>query len=124
MLIWRHAKEIGRSKLCIGLLVWLNAEWDLSRNKKSVMAKDSGYERAHLNLRFGLAISIKTDCYLRTVINNIVRFVVLLSVVSLVSMLLGWNKVDMIAVSVDIIMLAIFASNEYDISDKRKNKSD
>ncbi|KLP90036.1 hypothetical protein ABF77_22810 [Enterobacter roggenkampii] len=61
---------------------------------------------------------------MRTAINNIIRFAALLSVVSLFSMLLGWNKVDMIAISVDVIMLAIFASNEYDISDKRKSKKD
>lgn len=50
----------------------------------------------------------------RTLINNIIRFAALLSVISMISMMVGWQKADMIAISVDLIMLVIWISSEYE----------
>lgn len=51
---------------------------------------------------------------MRTLINNIIRFAALLSVISMISMMVGWQKADMIAISVDLIMLVIWISSEYE----------
>ncbi|GJK71874.1 hypothetical protein TUM17564_39010 [Citrobacter freundii] len=56
---------------------------------------------------------------MRTLINNIIRFAALLSVISMFSMLIGWQKVDMIAVSVDLIMVVIWISSEYELITKK-----
>ena len=58
---------------------------------------------------------------MRTLINNIIRLVALLSVVSLIAMLMGWQNVDMIAIAVDVVMLAIWISTEYEIRGKGKD---
>lgn len=60
---------------------------------------------------------------MRTLINNIIRLAALLSVVSLISMLMGWQNVDMLAIGVDVVMLAIWISTEYEIRGKRKDSS-
>nr|DAI87042.1 MAG TPA: hypothetical protein [Caudoviricetes sp.] len=39
----------------------------------------------------------------------------------MLSMLMGWQRVDMIAIAVDVIMLAIWASNEYEIRGKSRD---
>lgn len=59
---------------------------------------------------------------MRTFINNIIRLAALLSVISMLSMLMGWQRVDMIAIAVDVIMLTIWSSNEYEIRGKSRDK--
>lgn len=60
---------------------------------------------------------------MRTLINNIIRLAALLSVVSLISMFVSWQRVDMIAIAVDVIMLAIWISSEGENSEKSKESS-
>lgn len=55
-----------------------------------------------------------------TLVNNIIRLAALLSVVSLISMLVGWKKVDVVMIAVDVVMLVIWATSEYEIMKKRK----
>lgn len=59
---------------------------------------------------------------MRTFINNIIRIAALLSVISMLSMLMGWQRIDMIAIAVNVIMLAIWASNEYEVRGKSRDK--
>lgn len=58
---------------------------------------------------------------MRTFINYTIRFAALLSAVSLLSMLIGWISVDISTVSIDVIMLAIWISTEYEIRVKGKD---
>ena len=53
-------------------------------------------------------------------INNIVRLAALMSLVSLISMLLGWQNAKEVTIAVDGVMLVIWGTSEYELRMKRK----
>ncbi len=53
-------------------------------------------------------------------INNIVRLAALMSLVSLIAMLVGWKEVDVVMIAVDVVMLVIWGTSEYELRMKRK----
>ncbi|AEN65429.1 hypothetical protein Entas_2702 [Enterobacter soli] len=53
-------------------------------------------------------------------INFAIRLAALMSVVSLISMVVGWQNRDLIAISIDLIMIIIWLSHEFDM--KKKNR--
>lgn len=55
-----------------------------------------------------------------TLVNNIIRLAALLSAVSLLAMLLGWKEVNIVLVAVDVGMLVIWGTSEYELRMKRK----
>lgn len=50
-----------------------------------------------------------------------IRLAALMSLVSLISMVVGWQKRDLIAISIDLIMIIIWLSHEFDM--KKKNRT-
>lgn len=57
---------------------------------------------------------------MNTFINNIVRLAALMSVVSLIAMLVGWKEPDAVMIGVDVVMLVIWGTSEYELRMKRK----
>jgi len=53
-------------------------------------------------------------------INNIVRLAALMSLVSLIAMLLGWQSASEVMIAVDIVMIVIWGTSEYELRMKRK----
>jgi len=57
---------------------------------------------------------------MNTFINNIVRLAALMSLASLISMLLGWQSANEVMIAVDLVMLVIWGTSEYELRMKRK----
>ena len=57
---------------------------------------------------------------MQAVVNNVIRFAALLSAISMIAILIGWQSFDVTNISINLIMLAVWASKEHEIYSKKK----
>ncbi len=53
-------------------------------------------------------------------VNNIIRLAALICFISIISMLIGWKEADVSMIAMDVVMLVIWATSEYENKKKRK----